>query len=106
TIGRSYVNLEAGIFTRLPLGKKENNKKQPQVPIPPNLLRHMRRWQRLGISNHSVIEFQGEPIKAITHRAWKAVREAAGLGDDVRMHTLRHTAISWYLQAGVPIEMV
>jgi integrase len=66
---------------------------------------HMRRWKRLGISNHSVIEWQGNAIKAIAHRSWKAIREAAGF-PDVRMHTLRHTAISWYLRAGVPMETV
>jgi integrase len=105
TIGRSYVDLDRGIFQRLAFGKQENNKRQPTVPIPPKLLMHMRRWKRLGISNHSVIEWQGNAIKAIAHRSWKAIREAAGF-PDVRMHTLRHTAISWYLRASVPIETV
>jgi integrase len=105
TIGRSYVDLDRGVFQRLAVGKQETNKRQPTVPIPPKLLRHMRRWKRLGISNHSVIEFQGNAIKAIAHRSWKAIREAAGLAD-VRMHTLRHTAISWYLRKGVPMETV
>jgi integrase len=105
TIGRSYVDLDRGVFQRLALGKQESNKRQPTVPIPPKLLMHMRRWKRLGISNHSVIEWQGNAIKAIAHRSWKAIREAAGF-PDVRMHTLRHTAISWYLRAGVPMETV
>ncbi len=30
-------------------------------------------------------------------RAWNTVREAAGLGEDVTPHTLRHTAASWLL---------
>jgi integrase len=105
TIGRSYVDLDRGVFQRLALGKQESNKRQPTVPIPPKLLMHLRRWKRLGISNHSVIEWQGHAIKAIAHRSWKAIREAAGF-PDVRMHTLRHTAISWYLRSGVPIETV
>jgi integrase len=68
---------------------------------------HMRRWKRLGISNHSVIEWQGERVKGINHSSWKAIRDAAGPEfADVRMHTLRHTAISWYLRSGVPIETV
>jgi integrase len=106
TIGRPFVDLDRGVFVRLAMGATENNKKQPTVPIAPRLLMHMRRWKRRGISNHSVIEWQREPVKAIAHRSWKAIREAAGLGDDVRMHTLRHTAISWYLRAAVPIETV
>ena len=92
TIGRSYVDLDRGVFQRLALGKQESNKRQPTVPIPPKLLMHMRRWKRLGISNHSVIEWQGNAIKAIAHRSWKAIREAAGF-PDVRIQTLRHTAI-------------
>jgi integrase len=106
TMGRSYVDLDRGVFQRLAVGKQETNKRQPTVPIPPKLLMHMRRWKRLGISNHSLIEWQGNAIKAIAHRSWKAIREAAGFGDDVRIHTLRHTAISWYLRSGVPMETV
>ena len=56
TIGRGYVDLDRGIFKRKPDNKKETSKKQPTVPLPPRLLAHMRRWQRLGISSHSVIE--------------------------------------------------
>ncbi len=107
TIGRPHVDLDRGVFRRLAIGKAENNKRQPTVPIPPQLLMHMRRWKRLGIANQSMIEFNGEPIKAIAHRTWKAIREATGPEfADVRMHTLRHTAISWYLRDGVPIETV
>jgi hypothetical protein len=62
TIGRGYVDLAKGIFRRKPDNKKETSKRQPTVPIPPRLLAHMRRWQRLGISRHSVIEFNGKPI--------------------------------------------
>jgi hypothetical protein len=53
TIGRGYVDLDRGIFKRKPDNKKETSKKQPTVPLPPRLLAHMRRWQRLGISDHS-----------------------------------------------------
>src|SRR6185437_11182459 len=41
--GRSYVDLERGIFYRLAEGARETNKRQPPVPIPPRLLAHMRR---------------------------------------------------------------
>ena len=102
TIGRGYVDVERGIFKRKPDNKKETSKKQPTVPIPPRLLAHMRRWQRLGISNHSVIEFNGKPVGNIS-AGFEAVVEAAGMATDdpkqnVSPHTLRHTAITWYLQ--------
>jgi integrase len=62
----------------------------------------MRRWQCLGISKHSVIEFNGKPITRVRD-GWETVVEKAGLatGDPrqkIIRHTLRHTAISWYLQ--------
>jgi hypothetical protein len=48
--GRSFVDLEQGIFYRLAQGKRATNKPQPPVPLPPRLLSHMRRWARLGIA--------------------------------------------------------
>jgi site-specific recombinase XerD len=72
------------------------------MAIPPRLLAHMRRWKRLGISNQAVIEF----IKA----GWNTVVEKAGLATEdkkkVIRHTLRHTAITRYLDQGVDIELV
>jgi integrase len=101
TIGRGYVDLETGIFKRKPDNKLATSKKQPTVPLPPRLLAHMRRWKRLGISNHSVIEWQGRPV-SVVKEAWATTVQAAGLDTDVKelkvlRHTLRHTAITWYL---------
>jgi integrase len=104
TIGRGYVDLERGIFVRKGLGVRETNKRQPTVDINPRLLAHLRRWQRLGISNHSVIEWQGKPVLRVT-KAFESIRDVAKL-PDVSPHTLRHTSISWYLRAGVAISDV
>ncbi len=104
TIGRGYVDLDKGIFVRKGLGVRETNKRQPTVDISPRLLAHMRRWQRLGISNHSVIEWQGKPVLRVT-KAFESIRIDAELSD-VSPHTLRHTSITWYLRAGVAISDV
>jgi integrase len=104
TIGRGYVDLDKGIFVRKGLGVRETNKRQPTVDISPRLLAHMRRWKRLGISNHSVIEWQGKPVARIT-KAFENIRGIANL-PDVSPHTLRHTSITWYLRAGVAISDV
>lgn len=101
TIGRGYVDLDKGEFKRKPDNKKETSKKQPTTPIPPRLLAHMRRWKRLGISNRAVIEFNGKPVQVIKE-GWNTVVEKAGLATEdkrqkVLRHTLRHTAITWYL---------
>jgi integrase len=110
TIGRGYVDLGTGHFVRLAYGKRETNKRQPTVELPPRLLAHMRRWQRLGISTKAVVEYQGEPVLRVSN-GWDGVVEKAALATDIRErkvipHTLRHTAISWYLRSGVPIDRV
>jgi integrase len=110
TIGRGYIDLETGQFVRLAYGKRESNKRQPTVDLPPRLLAHIRRWHRLGISKTAVIEYHGQPIARIKD-GWPPVVEAAGLATDIKQrkvlqHTLRHTAISLYLRSGVPIERV
>jgi integrase len=101
TIGRGYVDLDSGIFRRKADNKKETSKKQPTVPIPPRLLAHMRRWKRLGLSNHSVIEWQGRRV-SVVKESWSTAVKGAGLETDMKArkvvrHTLRHTAITWYL---------
>ncbi len=110
TIGRGHVNPETGEFRRLAYGKKETNKKQPTAVLPPRLLAHVRRWHRLGISTRSVVEFNGKPVLRVSN-GWAGVVEKAGLATDIPQqkvipHTLRHTAISWLLQAGVPMDQV
>src|SRR5215471_12955968 len=59
TIGRGYVDLDAGVFYRRAAGARETKKRQP-----------------------------------------------AGLGPDVVPHTLRHTAITWQAQLGVPMHEI
>ena len=59
---------------------------------------HIRRWQRLGISVHSVIEWNDKPVQSVRKGFASAVR-AAGL-DNITPHTLRHTAVTWALQNG------
>jgi len=110
TIGRGHINLETGQFRRLAYGKKESDKRQPTVELPPRLLAHIRRWHRLGISTRAVVEYRGAPFERITS-GWGAVVERAGLKTDIPQnkvipHTLRHTAISWYLRSGVPPHQV
>jgi integrase len=48
-----------------------------------------------------VIEWNANPVRKI-NKAFRSVRRAANLGGDVVPHTLRHTAITWQAQLGVP----
>jgi integrase len=97
-IGRGYVDLETGLFYRKAKGVRPTSKRQPTCRIPPRLLAHMRRWKRLGISNHSVIEWQGKPVTKI-NKAFNHAVALAGLGRDIIPHTLRHSSITWYCRS-------
>jgi hypothetical protein len=53
--GRSFVDLDAGIFYRLAQGQRETAKRQPPIPIPPRLLAHLRRWKTKGIAREHFV---------------------------------------------------
>jgi integrase len=97
TIGRGYIDYERGLFYRKAKGVRATSKRQPTCSIPPRLLIHMRRWKRLGISDHSVIEWQGKAIGRL-NKSFNHAVGLAELGREVIPHTLRHTSITWYCE--------
>lgn len=103
-IGRSFVDLDAGIFYRLAQGKRASNKRQPPAPVPPRLLAHLRRWTRLGLAGHFV-EWHGKPVKSVKTALNTAVKLAglSTVAGNITPHTLRHSAATWLMQAGVPV---
>lgn len=101
TEGRSWVDLEHGVFYRRAIGRAETKKRQPPVRIPPRLLAHMRRWQRKKLAIRYLIENKGYPLTQIND-GFKVVRKDAGL-PDVCPHSLRHTCATWLMQRGVPV---
>ena len=98
-IGRGYVDLERGVFHRRATGAHETNKKQPPVRLPDRLLAHLRRWHRLGVAKHAVVEWNGKPVHSVRKGFAKAVK-AAGIEDHVTPHVLRHTAATWLMRNG------
>lgn len=52
----------------------------------------------------AVFRYQGKPIGSWT-RAWRTALRRAGIVD-FRWHDLRHTAASWMVQAGQPLDVV
>jgi integrase len=97
-VGRSFVDLERGIFYRLADGKQQTNKRQPPVPLPPRLLAHMRRWKDRGLITRYFVEYNGEAVASVK-TAFKRAVKLAGLPGKVSPHTLRHTAATWLMQA-------
>ncbi|CCD88701.1 putative Integrase family protein [Bradyrhizobium sp. ORS 285] len=98
--GRSFVDLDRGIFYRLAQGKRATNKRQPPVPIPGRLLAHMRRWARSGGVRSHFVEWNGQPVKSVKTGFATAVRlSGLSLRDgNISPHTLRHTAATWLMQ--------
>jgi integrase len=88
--GRGFVDLPRGMFFRHATGQRKTKKRQPPVRLTPRLLAHMRRWGRLGIARHAVIEWNGKPVKSV-RKAFTAAVIAAGLDpQEVTPHVLRH----------------
>lgn len=100
--GRSYVDLDAGLYYRLAQGRRATNKRQPVVPLPSRLLSHLRRWAALGIATDYFVVWNGKPVELVKTAFASAVRLAKlSLTDgNVTPHTLRHTAATWLMQNG------
>lgn len=98
--GRSFVDLERGVFYRLAQGQAQTNKRQPPVPLPRRLLAHMRRWKRRKLIARYFVEFNGVGVQSVKTGFKTAVRRAK-LHGKVTPHVLRHTAATWLMQNAV-----
>jgi integrase len=96
----SQVDLEAGVISFNPPGRRQTNKRRPRIPIAGRLLPHLRRARQRGTDLSFVISRDGARILDVK-RSFKAACRRAGL-EEVSPHTLRHTAATWMMQKGVP----
>ena len=92
-----HVNTESGRMTRRGLGVAETSKRTPPIPIPARLLSHLRIWERKGA--RYVVEYKGNRVGHVKS-AWNAALAESGI-DHCTKHDLRHTAITWALNAGM-----
>ncbi|GMA74424.1 hypothetical protein GCM10025880_08410 [Methylorubrum aminovorans] len=82
--GRSYIDLDRGVFYRLREGARETNKRQPPVRLPRSILAHLQRWRRLSNSGSGyVVEWRGQPVARVKVGFANAVK-LAGLGEGFR----------------------
>ncbi|MDY8108306.1 site-specific integrase [Fulvimarina sp. 2208YS6-2-32] len=96
-----WFDLEAGVMYRRGAGVAETNKRRPPARIPDRLMAHLRRWRRMDSAGAThVCAIGGEALKRVS-KAFRRAREDAGLDLDVKPHSLRHTGITWLVQAGV-----
>ncbi len=98
-IGRGHIDLETGVFYRRPQGSRQTKKRQTPLRLPERLLAHLRRWNRLGIAKHAVVEWNGKPIVSV-RKSFAAAAMAAGIDRHITPHILRHTAATWAMQRG------
>jgi integrase len=114
---QAWVDLEAGVIYRR--GKQEREhatKRRTVVKIPPRLLAHMRRWQRLDAAREAkarmsdpdyrlnvVLHFGGQPLGGKIRTAFEGSVRDAGLSPEITPHWMRHTAATWLMLSGVEL---
>lgn len=103
--GRSWVDLDRGVFHRHPDGKSETNKRQPTVKIAPRLAAHLRRWRALDGGRGYAVTYEGRPISDPSDALARAVSRA-GLDGGVTAYSLRHSCASWLVAKGIPTRKV
>jgi integrase len=97
TLRWPQVNLESGVID-CESGHRRTNKRRGVVRIPSRLLPHLKRARLRGSDLGYVLHDHGARIGDIKKQG-ACMR--AGL-EGVMPHTLRHTAATWLMQAGVP----
>lgn len=79
----------------------ETNKRRGRAKIPPRLLPHLRRARLRGTDLGYVVHENGNRLKDVK-KGFAAACKRAGI-EGVSPHTLKHTAATWLMQAGVPL---
>lgn len=98
--GRSFVDIENGVFYRKPPGKRETNKRQPPCRLGTRLLAHLRRWRDRKLCGSFVVEYDGGPVLSIKTGLHAAIARA-GLEGAISTYTLRHSRITHLLQKSI-----
>lgn len=97
--GGGWIDVDKGLLYRSAAGARVTRKRQPTARVPDRLLAHCRRWRELDAADVPVVHWHGRQVRSIK-KAFRAARHKAGLPAGVVPHTLRHTAITWAMQAG------
>ena len=91
---RDQIDFEHGLIHLNPQQRAQTKKYRPSVKLP-NALR-----QHLG-EDETIIAYRGRPIRSVK-TAWRDLRNACGLDDQVNPYSLRHTIARHMRAAGVP----
>jgi integrase len=107
--GRSFVDLDQGLFYRRADGAAETTKRQPTVKIAATLAAMLTAWRADDMAADPpqtwVVHFEGGRIGSVKTGLARAVA-LAGIPEGVTAYTTRHTCASWLMQDAVPTHMV
>jgi integrase-like protein len=121
TTTHPWMNLDAMIYQGRGQDERATRKRRPPAKIATRLRPHLRRWRAIDarrsaelraagiLSAGEEIRFvvnrmhDGQPLAGKIRSAWEGMLEDAGLKQDVVRHSLRHTAATWLMQAGVEL---
>ncbi len=121
---QAWVDLDDGMIWRRGKAEREHaTKRRPVVRLSSRLLGHMRRWKahddRLAerqargagpaTEQHvspvrktlTVLHHGGRPIRGRIRTGFEGVVRDAGLDGEVTPHWMRHTCVTWLMEAGV-----
>lgn len=119
-----WADTEEGMVYRRGRDEQDHKtKRRPVVRIPLRLLAHMRRWkaydERLAelqdAGEHqatkrrakplqrpnTVLHHGGRPLAGRIRKGWEGVVRDAGLEDEITPHWMRHTCVTWLMEAEV-----
>jgi len=112
-----YVDLQNGwVFRRGRMEADRPTKRRPICRLPKRLLRHMAHWRlqdeglsleraKLGLPPiETVLHHGGREIRGRIRRGYNGVVTDAGLDRRITPHWHRHTAATWLMEAGVPLQ--
>ena len=98
TVG-GRVDLERGLIDYRKPGQAQTAKRRTAIPIPNRVRPFLQAAEKK--TRQYVLEYKGEKIGNVK-KAFAVAAQTAGLRD-VTPHTLRHTAVTWLIQSGVPL---
>lgn len=119
TVG-GWPDIPKELLYRKGLARAETNKRQPSIRLGRTALSHFRRWKEADeLARERVAETTGKPATTHLHVInWKGkgikdignsfvtALDYAGLPRTWTPHILRHTRVTWWVEAGLSIEEV